>query len=244
MSVEWVTVLITVLTAVLGAGWAVWKWSQDREKERQLEQKRLGALYVIPFLWACEDVQSRFYNILSKSGLVPLRARDPDGRFAEETLYLLAQYFAYEQLILRYTPYGIDPAVLTPILQIRDAFASDVGGVDPWCVFRPTQRALGRLVLRSEEAEQGTAPDVISLPEFQLQLEVGQASALRLEEALEVLKNAEDVSSLPPPSVGRLAAVQRHLVDLLEYLEGEMSTRQKPFSLFVLGKRKRASSAR
>jgi hypothetical protein len=39
--------------------WAVWTWSQDREQERLKERARLAALYVNPFLSACEDLQSR-----------------------------------------------------------------------------------------------------------------------------------------------------------------------------------------
>jgi hypothetical protein len=241
LSVEWVTALVTVATAVRGGGWAVWKWSQDREKTRQLEQKRLGALYVIPFLWACEDLQSRLYNILHSGGLYALRERDPEGRFAEETLYLLAQYFAYEQLILRYTLYGIDLHVLEPILSIRDAFATDRGGIDPWCIFRPTQRRLGRLVLQFRQGEQGTEPDVVPLEDFERQLDTGGGAAVHLEEAVQSLTAADGIDDLPERSRRRLAEVQSHLVDVLEHLEEDMSTRQKPFSLFP-GKRRRATS--
>ena len=42
--------------------WAAWTWSQDREQERLKERARLAALYVNPFLSACEDLQSRIYH--------------------------------------------------------------------------------------------------------------------------------------------------------------------------------------
>jgi hypothetical protein len=37
--------------------WAVLTWSHDREQERRKERARLAALYVKPFLSACEDLQ-------------------------------------------------------------------------------------------------------------------------------------------------------------------------------------------
>src|SRR5262245_39149854 len=47
--------------------WAVWTWSQEREQGRLTERARLAALYVNPFMSACEDLQSRIYNILEHS---------------------------------------------------------------------------------------------------------------------------------------------------------------------------------
>ena len=44
------------------------------------------ALYVNPFLSACEDLQSRIYNILEMKGLQSLRKRYPDHGYADETL--------------------------------------------------------------------------------------------------------------------------------------------------------------
>jgi hypothetical protein len=53
--------------------WAIWTWSQDREREPQKERVRLAALYGNPFLSACEDLQSRIYHILEYGGLSTLR---------------------------------------------------------------------------------------------------------------------------------------------------------------------------
>ncbi len=57
------------LIAVTMGLWAVWTWSQQREQERLTERARLAALYVNPFMSACEDLQSRIYNILELGGL-------------------------------------------------------------------------------------------------------------------------------------------------------------------------------
>jgi hypothetical protein len=68
--------------------WAIWTWSQEREQERLTRRARLAALYVNPFMSACEDLQSRIYSILELGGLRTLRKRYPDGAYAEEILYL------------------------------------------------------------------------------------------------------------------------------------------------------------
>jgi hypothetical protein len=222
MRIEWVTLVATQLTALAGALWAVWKWMGERREDRRIEQNRLAALYVNPFLFACEELQSRLYNILCLSGLGPLRKRN-GYPYPEETLYFVAQYFAYEALVLRYTPYGTDPDVLTRIQEIRGEFSSAASDddVDPWCIFRPRQRALGRLVLVSQESEQGAITETISLLDFEAALKKS-AKALYLEDAILILRRAETDADLPERTWRRLAAVQGHLVDLLRLLEQEV----------------------
>jgi hypothetical protein len=75
--------------------WAVWTWSQERDQERLARRARLAALHVNPFMSACEDLQSRIYNILELGGLRTLRKRYPDGAYAEEILYLIVRYFGW-----------------------------------------------------------------------------------------------------------------------------------------------------
>jgi len=53
--------------------WAVWTWSHAQEEERQSRRDQSAALYVNPFMSACEDLQSRIYNILERGGLRTLR---------------------------------------------------------------------------------------------------------------------------------------------------------------------------
>jgi len=81
------------LIALATATWAFWQWSHERDRERRRERERMAALYVNPFLSACEDLQSRIYNVLELQGLQALRERYPDGTYAEETLYLIVRYF-------------------------------------------------------------------------------------------------------------------------------------------------------
>ena len=56
INLQW---LIPVATAV----WAVVTWTLDRQRQRNDERARIAALYVNPFLAACEDLQHRIYII-------------------------------------------------------------------------------------------------------------------------------------------------------------------------------------
>src|SRR5262249_8995610 len=99
-----------LIPVVMGL-WAIWTWSQEREQERMTQRARLAALYVNPFLSACEDLQSRIYHILELDGLPTLKKRYPDQTYAEETLYLIVRYFGWAAAMHRYSPYAQDPVV-------------------------------------------------------------------------------------------------------------------------------------
>jgi hypothetical protein len=151
MNVEWATLLVTLATGLLGAGWAVWKWGRDRSRERLAERARLASRYVTPFLFACEDLQSRLYNLLCRSGLGPLRKRK-NYRYAEETLYLVAQYFAYEPFILRYTPYGTDPEALELLQKVRKDLPRTASALTPGASFVHIKKPLASWCLRLGKA--------------------------------------------------------------------------------------------
>src|SRR5262249_27747534 len=63
--------------------WAVWTWAESQEQERQTRRDRLAALYVNPFMSACEDLQSRIYSILELGGVRVLCKRYPGGARAQ-----------------------------------------------------------------------------------------------------------------------------------------------------------------
>ena len=157
--------LIPVATAV----WAVWTWAHDHEKERQRERTRMAALYVSPFLSACEELQSRIYMILEVGGgLNALRQRYSDGTYAEETLYLLVRFFGWSAAVTRYGPYTQDPKVIGLVMSIRRAFSASGAQcpVGPFNFFIPEQKALGKMVMHCVEGQYGNALDTISFYEF------------------------------------------------------------------------------
>ena len=219
--------------------WAVWTWSQEREQERLTERARLAALYVNPFMSACEDLQSRIYNILELGGLRTLRKRYPDGAYAEEILYLIVRYFGWAAALSRYSPYSQDPVVTRLAEAVRDAFATTGAGfpVGPFNFFHPEQKALGKMVMSRMQGQHGMELDTISSYEFRQRLASPALSGSQsVQQSLETLRNAEDAENLPGRR--RLEMAQHYLVDLLHYLEA-----REGYRLFA-GERKKCSSLR
>ena len=112
------------LIGVIPAVWAIWTWAHEREKERMATRQRMVALYVYPFLSACEDLQSRIYNILALNGLRVLRKRYPDASYADETLYLIVRYFGWVAAMHRYGTHSQDPEVVHLTEAVHNAFAT------------------------------------------------------------------------------------------------------------------------
>jgi hypothetical protein len=219
--------------------WAIWTWSQDRERERLTERARLTALYVNPFLSACEDLQSRIFNILELGGLRTLRKRYPDGSYAEEILYLIVRYFGWAAALARYSPYSQDPVVTRLAEAVREAFATTDKGfpVGPFNFFHPEQKALGKMVMSRMEGQHGIELDTISSYEFKERLASPPLSESQsVLQSLAALRDVDDIQDLPGRS--RLEMAQHHLVDLLNYLE-----KKEGYSLFT-GERKKCSTAR
>ena len=227
-----------LIPVVMGL-WAIWTWAQEQERERTAERSRLTALYVNPFLSACEDLQSRIYHILELGGLPTLRERYQDGAYAEETLYLIVRYFGWAAVLHRYSPYAQDPVVTRLAEAVRDAFAiTDVEfPVGPFNFFHPEQKALGKVVMSRMEGQHGVELDTISSYEFKARLAVPPlVDSQAVRQSLEALRNAEDGENLPGRS--RLVRAQHHLVDLLHYLEGK-----EGYKLFA-GDRQKCSGLR
>jgi hypothetical protein len=219
--------------------WAVWTWSQEQKQDRLTERARLAALYVNPFMSACEDLQSRIYSILELDGLRTLRKRYPDGAYAEETLYLIVRYFGWAAALSRYSPYSQDAVVIRLAEAVRDAFATTGAGfgVGPFNFFHPEQKALGKMVMSLMQGQHGIELDTISSYKFRERLaRPAFSNSQSVQQSLEALRNAEDADSLPGRN--RLEKAQHHLVDLLQYLEA-----REGYRLFT-GERKKCAGSR
>ena len=228
------------LVPIATAGWAIWTWAHEHALEREKERHRITALYVNPFLSACEDLQSRIYKLLELGGLETLRQRYPDGCYAEETLYLIARFFGWSVAVNRYGPYTQDRIVIKRANAVRRAFAAarEDYPVGPFNFFLAEQRALGKLLMHKVEGEYGHEMDTISYYEFRdiVRSPDRMPESAAVTETLDALRGATTADDLPGRE--RLAEAQGHLVDLLSYLE-----RQEGYSLFE-GKRKKCALVR
>ena len=219
--------------------WAVLTWAHSQEQEREKERERITALYVNPFLSACEDLQSRIYKILELGGLDVLKERYPDGSHAEETLYLIVRYFGWSAAVNRYGPYTQDPVVIEHATAVRKAFATSATGrpVGPFNFFLPEQKALGKIIMHTMEGEHGHELDTISYYDFQALLGKSPLKESQsVKQSLEALRNARDASDIPGRE--RLAEAQNHIIDLLAYIE-----EREGFTLFQ-GEREKCTGSR
>jgi hypothetical protein len=238
MDASWVGIAVTLAAGAVAGFWAVYTWRKLRSDDQRRTQDSLETLFANPMLFVTDDLQSRLYNVLDDGGLVPLSARYSDGWHAEETLYLVARYFAWEQILLRFTRFGADPEVLGRTRAVREVLASDRGGLDASCMFRPVQSALGQAVT-VWRPEVGGFADTKSVVQFDEQLQDGLAARLHLDELLLVLRNASSADELPARTRQRLADVQACLVSLLEYLEADIArSRRLPFRVGVEQRRR------
>lgn len=209
------------LVPLATAAWAVWTWGHQHAVERERERARITALYVNPFLSACEDLQSRIYKLLELDGLTELRQRYPDGSYAEETVYLIVRLFGWLAAVSRYGPYTQDSVMIRHATALRRAFATSSGDrkVGPFNFFPAEQKALGKMVMHTVEGEFGNEMDTISYYEFRemIQSPYRMPESSAVAQTLETLRSASVAEDME--GWERLAEAQNHLVDLLRYLE-------------------------
>lgn len=218
--------------------WAVLRWTHEREQDRKRERDRTAALYVNPFLSACEDLQSRIFHIIERDGLRDLRMRYPDGSYADETLYLIVRYFGWMATVQRYGPYPHDPEMIRLTDEVRGTFSTSQYPIDAFAFFRPEQKALGKIIMERFEGQYGIEHDTIAFFDFKEQLEAPPLSESQaIKQSLDALRSARDAQSMPGRD--RLARVQNLLVDILRYQENISG-----FRLFIGERRKCATPDR
>jgi hypothetical protein len=155
-SVEWAQLVFAVVAGVFTAEWALQTWTSQQHKDLERERARLDALYINPFILAADQLRSRFDNLLDRDGRTVINAHYnnlQDG--AADTVFLIAQYFAWERIIYRYGPYAHDPTVIDDTKKIRDMFAKEPPACGAFCFFRTEQKGLGHFVTIRGPGEDG-----------------------------------------------------------------------------------------
>ena len=228
MEVEWAKAVAPVIAGLIAAIIAIWTWYGQRAMERRKEQDTQAARYITPFMFAAEDLQSRLYNLVCQSPSTVLE-EDEYRAFALDTVYLLAQYFYYEPLVLQYTPYGRNPHLIERVQRVREqlATAKRSDDVDPWCVFRPRQRAIGRAIADPKATMEN--PSVMPLTDFERNLDEDKLKSLGIDSAVGTFGAT---GQLTKRSQDRLRDVQHELYELLEYLEGDLVKKYTPWYRF------------
>jgi hypothetical protein len=223
--------VFSVLSALGAAVWSVWTWSEEQQKERQIERDRESALFVNSFMVALEKLQAGLYGILEEDDLAFYKQEYPErdelgSPFAVEILYRFSRYFGWGHRAFRYGPYTNDPKLIELVSKIGGTFESR--SRFPGEAFRFTfeeRVALGEAVVQSAGKTAGFIPEFESITLFQFQDErrdkSGKYSQLFRSKAVRRTLAALDEAERPEALEGaeRLAVLQNLLVDLLTYLE-------------------------
>ncbi len=205
--------LAAFATAGLTALFGMRRWHAER-------RVRKVGLFVIPFLRACEDLQSRIYNLLHKGGIGTLGQKLANDEIALELLFMISRYCGWERVMYEHGPDVSDRKFVRITQDIRQALATDssgVGGVGPFCIFRTQQTDLGQLVVR-RIGETGAELAFESLPSYEFQRRLEVAGLWGKPVVADCVRDfATNLQS--PLMRRRLVTVHRLLVDLLEHLE-------------------------
>ena len=238
--------LLSVLSALAAAVWAVWTWSDEQNKERQVKRDQEAALYVNSFMLAIAQLQSKLYSLLEEDELDFYKKEYPDKyEFASpaaiQILHHFANYFGWALITYRYGPYTGDARVIELTRRIGNAFEDrgEFSG-DAFRFSLDERLSLGSAALRRIGEETAFRPVFESIPLYQFEEEIidKQSKYARLFQSkavrstLAAIDSADQTESLEGHE--RLAVLQNLLVDLLEYLEGKEGFRVS------IGKRKRA----
>ena len=238
--------ILSILSAMAAAVWSVWTWSDERNKERQVKRDQEAALYVNALMLAIEQLQSKLYSLLEEDELAFYKKEYPDHyEFASpaaiQILHYFATYFGWAFVSYRYGPYTGDARVIELSRRIGYTFGdrSEFSG-DAFRFSLDERLSLGNTAVRRIGEDSSVHPVFDTIPLYQFEQEINdkkgkyaglfQGKAVR--STIAAIDSADGAESLEGHE--RLAVLQNHLVDLLEYLESKEGFRVS------VGKSKRA----
>lgn len=205
---------------------SVARLSSELEERRRLASKReqaeeLRARYRDPLLGTIFDLQSRMYNVVAQSFLVRYVDTDERGYAIDNTLYLLAEYLAWVEIIRReiqFLDLGEEVANrewLNALEAVRDVLARD--DIEPVLrIFRGEQRAIGEVTTRPiDEPAGGRRHESIGFADFVARRGSGDFDRWfrRLEGDLRLLARE------PGTHLARASLLQNSLIDALEIFD-------------------------
>jgi len=221
---------VALLAAVVSGGFALLSVIVSRltaAHERTVAAGELALRYRTPLLHAAFDLQTRLYNIGKKDFLAwSYLGEGPEQQkeyAATNTLYLIAQYLCYSEIIRRGVLF-LDPidrkrqkSLMEAAGRVQQAFATTEIDDEALRLFRGEQRAIGETMLVESSMATPNSPrwDCMGYAEFVKRLpepEVGRWFAT-LRHSIEVL------ASDPGGHRRRLVELQRFLLDLVALLD-------------------------
>jgi hypothetical protein len=227
---------LLVLASTIGtAFWTVKTWADQQEKERNQRNSHLNAIYVNPFLLACDVLQRKLYRLLVHNEIEMLKERvyfegDDESEVpyqeALEIIYTIVKFFGWSFYFLIYGSYTADWKAIRMLSTISNLFAETVQFPDdPFSFTHTKQQSLGQRFVRRVVNSKTDYPEFRSDTLYQFDREVMDSKnqyghlyqdVRRSIDALLAAKTSQEI-----PGKNRLIAIHNELVDLLNYIENE-----------------------
>jgi hypothetical protein len=230
MTVAFISGAVSLAAAMIAlwSGRSVARLSSKLEEQRLQASKReqaeeLRARYRDPLSGAVFDLQSRLYNIVAQDFLVRYVCDGVSSRAyaIENTLYVLAQYLAWVEIIRREIQFldlgeeVADREWLAALEGVRDTLARD--DIDPLLrVFRGDQRAIGEIVTVETQGPNGSQR-LQSMGYAQFVDRLGTPSFVRWFSRLQ--RDVELLAAEPYAHLERVLLLQNKLTDVLEIFD-------------------------
>jgi hypothetical protein len=211
-----ISALIAVGGVLITALLTFYLWWHDSERRRVNELQISAALYINPFIDACEQLQSRIYNVFKMGGLVVLKKHYEDDEYAYEMLFQLARYFGWERIVRRYASHILDQVTIDLLEDVREAFSHSSN--EKWRFYREEQKTLGQFAVRRVKGAENEFEEV-PFYEFASELKSGSLSKMKsAQEAIGSICDAETQAE-KIDGIGRLKKAQTILVKILNRME-------------------------
>lgn len=205
---------------------SVARLSSELEEQRRVASKReqaeeLRARYRDPLLGTVFDLQSRLYNVVAKRFLVRYLDTDEYGYAIDNTLYLLAEYLAWVEIIRReiqFLDLGEEIANrewLNALEAVRDVFARD--DIEPVLrIFRGEQRAIGEVTTQLvNNPADGRRHESIGFADF-----VARRGTEDFDRWFSKLEgDMRLLATEPSVHLARVSLLQNGLIDVLEIFD-------------------------
>jgi hypothetical protein len=195
---------------------------QLRAEERAVELELMMDKYRGPLVHAAYDLQSRIFNLVNQN-VVDLYFFEGQGDssdkeyFLKNTLYLIAQYFAWTEIIrkeIQFIEFN-DAKTSQNLSDLQDEIYSIWQFTtcnDSLNIWAGEQRGIGELLLQEKDSHY----TCIGYSKFLKLVSKGEEPLLiQLEAKINGYLNSQDRSSV------RLVKLQNALIDLLEFLDAD-----------------------
>jgi len=212
-----------IISALIGVGGVIVTalltfslWRLDNSRKRVNDLQIAAALYINPFIDACEQLQSRIYNVFAMDGLTALKKHYEEDNYAYEMLFQLARYCGWERIVRRYASHSLDQDTVNLLEDVRKTFSHY--SREKWRFYREEQKTLGQIAVRRVE---GAKSEFEEVPFYKFETELKSGALSKMTSAQDAIQSVIKAGMQAENIDGkeRLKKAQTILVEILNRME-------------------------